>query len=249
MFKKVQFYLALYKRFGIRSLRFLIIAKFKKDELINIRIPGFKTTIRLSNFTTDVTTLFQIFFAGEYNITLDKAPKFIIDCGANIGLSAVYFAHQYPTAMVIAIEPDAENFKYLIQNTLAYPNVHCIRKAIWPRMAQLEIVDPGTGNWGLQTRELSHASIASVDAITLDAILIQWQIEKIDLLKIDIEGAEKELFSSNHAGWLSKTAVMTIELHDFFDPTISPVFEAAIAPYHFTKYYLGENLVCKSPLL
>lgn len=245
MKKKISYYKSVYQHFGIRAIFFLITSKIKKDKHKGIRLTGIDSEITLSNFTSDVTTLFQIFFAGEYNIKLNSTPRFIIDCGANIGLSAVYFANRFPTATIVAVEPDLNNFNFLKINTASYPNVHCLQKAIWPYATKMELIDLGTGNWGLQTKISLNEKENTIDAVTIDEIISNWNISKIDLLKIDIEGAEKELFAENYENWLDITEVLAIELHDFLDHSISPLFHKAIAPYNFRKYFLGENLVCE----
>jgi FkbM family methyltransferase len=232
-------------RFGIRAVFFLIASKFRKDRCSNIKIRGIKSKIYLSNFTFDVTTLFQIFYAKEYEINLGKEPEWIIDCGANIGLSTIFFANKYPTCKIIAIEPDGKNFQYLKRNTRRYPNIVCIQKAVWSHITKLAVIDTGKGNWGLQTKESTSLMHEFVDAITIDAILKKYKIGAIDLLKIDIEGAEKELFSKNFDSWLSKTNVIAIELHDFLESGIKSVFDSAIAPYCHKRYSNGENLICE----
>lgn len=241
----IAYYLRLRKRFGYRALLFLFFSRFRTSRQENIKIKGIKFPVALSNFSADVTTLFQIFFAKEYEVDLYQLPAFIIDCGANIGLSAVYFANKYPDAKIIAIEPDEGNFKYLKLNTERYPNVTCLQKAVWSKKEVLQMVDPGRGDWGLQTKPVSDAGLPSVDTVTIDELMQDFNITSIDLLKIDIEGAEKELFASGYENWLSRTRVMAIELHDFFDPTISPIFFNAIKQYNFETYSLGENLICK----
>lgn len=248
LIKSIQYYRRVYKRFGYRALAFLFSSKFNNRKKDQLKIFGIKYPISLSNFENDVTTLFQIFFSGEYDIKMKKTPEIIIDCGANIGLSAVFFANKFPVAHIIAIEPDKENFKILLLNTSKYPHITCLQKAIWPYSEKLEVVDPGSGNWGLQTKKMIHDSGQTIDAITLDEIMKQYRIEIIDLLKIDIEGAEKELFSAHHEYWLSRTSVIAIELHDFLDPSISPVFFKAIEPFKFRHYQLGENLICEKEI-
>ena len=246
MKKALSYYKRLYQRFGIKAIEFLLKSKFKIDKTSEIKIRKIRYPVTLSNFKYDVTTLFQVFFAEEYNVRFKTPPGIVIDCGANIGLSAVYFANQFPEAKIIAIEPDENNFKFLEENTIPYPNVICLQKAVWPYSQKLEIVDPGKGNWGLQTKEPGNGA-GKIDTITIDEIMQQFQLDSIDFLKIDIEGAEKELFSSNYENWLAKTNVMAIELHDFFDPSISPVFFKAIEPYGFRQYRLGENLILEKP--
>ena len=232
------------KNYGWKANWFLFTLKFKKDPQKNIRINGVKTPVQISNINNDIGTIFKIFFAREYAFKLNTAPKTILDCGANIGLASLFFANEFPQATIIAIEPDADNFKYLLLNTAGYPNIYCIRAAIWPREASLNIQDPGAGNWSLQTRAVTEQSAATIESITISQILERYQWPGIDLLKIDIEGAEKELFSSDYEDWLNRTSAIAIELHDFIDPTISKLFFKAIKPYQFKTWYSGENLIC-----
>jgi FkbM family methyltransferase len=175
---------------------------------------------------------------------MKMVPDVIIDCGANIGLSAVWYANTYPDARIIAIEPDSKNFSFLKKNTLAYPNVICLNKAVWPYETSMSIVDKGTGNWSLQTIESTTESVNEVDAVSISDVMDQFKIDFIDILKIDIEGAEKELFSKNYESWLSKTGVIAIELHDNIDENISKVFYSAISGRKYKQYYNGEYLIC-----
>lgn len=243
MYRTFYFYFRIYKRFGFKAIVFLVRSKFKRNKLEKIFVNGLSTPITLSNYGPDVTTLFQIFYAGEYDFDTKEPPRFIIDCGANIGLSAVFFANKYPDAKLVAIEPDKANFKFLLLNTKKYPNITCLQKAVWPQKRNLTMVDAGRGNWGMQTINATQDSGDKIEAITIDEIMHQFEINMIDLIKIDIEGAEKELFTYNYKNWLSKTNVIAIELHDFLDPTISSVFYKAIEPYRFRRYQLGENLI------
>lgn len=245
---RISYFKRLHDKFGIRAVLFLFYSKLRKNPSANIRLKGLNHPLTLSNFTVDVTTLFQIFFAEEYKVQLAAPPSYIIDCGANIGLSAVYFANKYPDAKIIAIEPDEENFKFLKLNTEKYLNVICLKRAVWPRKEALQIVDPGRGDWGLQTRPVADHTKPTVDTVTIDELMDDYKMQYIDFLKIDIEGAEKELFTAGYQEWLSRTRVMAIELHDFLDPTISPVFFKAIQPFHFKTYSLGENLICTREL-
>ena len=70
--------------------------------------------------STDVMTLREIFIARDYDFPVHREIRTIIDAGANIGLSSVFFAHKYPRARVVAIEPEAENFALLQRNTRGY---------------------------------------------------------------------------------------------------------------------------------
>ena len=159
-------------------------------------------------------------------------------------MSAIYFANKYPDAKIIAIEPDADNFKFLTINSQPYSNIICLQKAVWPENTLMEVVNREKGNWALQTKVLEKGN-DGIESVTIDELMNLFQIEEIDLLKIDIEGAEKELFSFGYENWLGATKNIAIELHDFLDPSVSPVFYNAIAPFNFSFFGQGENIICR----
>lgn len=239
-----KYHQSIFKKYGLKAILFLLRSKLSKNKLVNRKITGAKYPIHLSNYSADVSTLFQIFYAKEYELSKSINPYFIVDCGANIGLSAVYYANIYPNAKIIAIEPDKSNFYFLKKNTVNYSNVVCINKAIWSKEKNLKIIDIGTGNWSLQTVETNVIDDDSVSTITLTQILDEYAVDSIDILKIDIEGAEKELFSNNYEYWLYKTKIIAIELHENIDKEIPLIFFKAISNLTYSKYQSGENLIC-----
>jgi len=237
------YYLRVYKRFGFPAVLFLVGSKLKRNKTDNLKIRGAEYPITLSNFSYDVTTLFQIFYAKEYEVRLEKDPAYIIDCGANIGLSAVYFATTFPNATILAIEPDENNFRILQKNIAPYKNIIALKKAVWHHRTVMETVDTGNGGWAVQTKESSTGS--GIEGVTIQELVSEYKFQRIDLLKIDIEGAEQELFSENYDSWLSITSCIAIELHEFLREGSSKNFYKAIAPYHFSFSSNGENLICK----
>lgn len=185
--------------------------------------------------TSDIEVFKQIFVSREYNFAININPKIIVDAGANVGYSALYFANRFPKAKIIAIEPEKENFKILKQNTLIYDNIQSIKAGLWYKKTKLKIVDNGLGEWGFKTEEGQD-----VPTITIDEILDKYK--KIDILKIDIEGAEKEIFSHN-CDWIDKVDILVIELHDRFREGCSESFYSAIKKYNFKISQRGENII------
>lgn len=186
---------------------------------ISVEVPGLPQPIHLRFISSDVMVLRQVFLSEEYAWNLPAAPKVIVDGGSNVGITAVFFANRYPEAKIIAIEPEARNFELLRRNVAAYPLIIPVCGALWHENGSVDVVDPGEGNWGYRTEEgtvaQGKALRGAVRAFTMDCLMAEYGLERIDLLKIDIEGAEKELFS--HAnGWLSKVETILMELHDQF---------------------------------
>jgi len=146
----------------------------------------FKTLI-VREGTTDKHIFRQIFIANDCRIPVKVKPKLIIDGGANVGYSSLWFMKKYPGAKIMAIEPEELNYKTLKKNVDRWKNIVPIKAGIWHKNAFLKIVDDGVGEWGFRTEEVGSSKEASLKAITIDKILKQSGFDKIDILKIDIE--------------------------------------------------------------
>lgn len=244
--QRLDYYRKIERRFGSKAVKFLLQSKFRKKRTENIKMSGVKFPLILSDFHYDVMTLFQIFYAKEYEIDFDNPPEYIIDCGANIGLSAVYFANRFPKAKIIAIEPDRNNFRVLSKNVSYYHNIIPLNKAIWYRPTSIATIDTGHGGWAIQTKESNSDN--SIEGVTIKELLIKYNFPRIDFLKIDIEGAEQELFSDNYESWLKLTLCIAIELHEFLREGSSLNFYEAIRLYNFHFHKIGENSIYKRSL-
>ncbi len=215
---------------------------FGKGEA-QLRIKNIQHPITLRPNTSDVPLLYHIFVEEEYNIKPKKEPLFIIDAGANVGFTAVYFANKFPKARIIAIEPEESNFKLLQKNTEAYPNVRCIKAGLWNSDTKLRITNlEKNSKWGFQVEETTEDGPATCDAVSINLLMKEEGKEEIDIAKIDIEGAEKELFAKNYQ-WLSKTNLMVIEFHDHMKPDSSKPFWDAAKGMKFKRYMKRKNVV------
>lgn len=212
---------------------------------VQVDAPGMSHPVHLRLRTTDVSLFSEIVLHSEYAWQFSKTPRTIVDVGANIGLSPAYFANRFPQATVLAVEPVASNFEMLLKNTAAYSNVVPVQAALWKENADLDLVDPGLGAWGFQT--IAHknnqpvAKRKLVPGMTLDKLMADHGIDYIDILKIDIEGAEKEVFE-NCASWVDKVGVIIIELHDRFREGCSRQFYLA-TPDFPVEWHRGELTV------
>ena len=203
--------------------------------------------ISLRANTSDIKCLEKVFIDREYRLPSEINPRFninprlIIDAGANIGMASLYFSREFPNAKIYAIEPDEENFKLLRKNCEGIPNIKPMLGALWPSHTNLQIVDPSVDNWLFTVRAASEVQ-GSVNAITVPDILAESGMERIDLLKLDIEGAEFELFSESCEGWLPKINVIVIELHDRFQKQCGRAFYSQISRRPFSQEISGENI-------
>jgi FkbM family methyltransferase len=229
-----------YKKGGI----FLLFSKrYSKKSIISFIVSEYKRPIYLRNQTTDINTFYQVLFNNEYEYNYEIEPQNIIDCGANIGLATIFFKNRFPDAKIIAIEPEMSNFEMLKLNTSQYENIHCYQNAIYNKKTKLFIRDIGFGKWGFIV-EKESTSKNVIETKTIDEIISENNIDAIDILKIDIEGSEKELFESDFETWMPKCKVIIIELHDRLKEGASKSFFKALIRYNFSVCPMNENLIC-----
>jgi FkbM family methyltransferase len=240
-----------YGRFGWKGVAIIYRQKSKSAKLIKFNYrKKFRHSIYLRPGTSDFPVFESVMVQHGYEIDYGLSPKVIFDCGANIGLTTVFYANRFPEAKIISIEPEADNFALLKKNTEHYPNVHIYQNGLWNKATSLKVEDKGFGEWGFMASEVPEGTHGAVKTVTIPDLMHQQECNEIDILKIDIEGSEKELFESNYETWLSKVKVLVIELHDRMREGASLSFFRALTKYHFTLDIKGENIVCfiKHPL-
>jgi FkbM family methyltransferase len=181
--------------------------------------------------TSDWACYRQVIVSHEYDFPYPATARTIIDAGAYVGFSAIYFAKKYPDAVILAIEPDAENFALLQRNTRAFPQITTIHAAVWGETKQLSVVDAGGREWGFQTVDTTPPRRRSpVPALAMATLLETYGIERVDILKVDIEGAERQVFARAD-GWIDRVGSIVIELHDRFAPGCSEVVRSAVRSF------------------
>jgi FkbM family methyltransferase len=233
-----------FAKFGFRGIIFFLKTLLYGNKIVTFFHPKYIQPIHLRNNSSDIQTFDQIFLHEEYRIDINFVPEVIVDCGANIGLASAYFKNKFPDAKIISIEPEKSNYKILNDNIKNYNNIHCINSGIWYKPANLMITNVGSDNWGFIVEETGDINKNTIPAISIDEIIKQYNLQQIDILKIDIEGSEKELFESNFENWLPKTKIIIVELHDRIRKGASRSFFKALSKYKFSMIIRGENLIC-----
>lgn len=236
-----------YSLFGIQGVLLLAISCLLRKRIkIRCSLPGFEYPVLLRLRTTDVLLFSEIFLDVQYVCDLPVRPQVIVDAGANIGLASLFYAHRYPEAKIIAIEPEASNFEMLRENTTSYPNIIALRAALWNKNCDLNIVDPGDGFWDYFSFRTSvpeptgtNSKHRLIRGLTLDRLMKDNGVDYIDLLKVDIEGAEKEVFESP-ANWINRVGAVAVELHDRFRDGCSDSVFTATADFDY-KWERGET--------
>jgi FkbM family methyltransferase len=190
--------------------------------------------LHLRGKTSDADVFSQIFVEREYRCIDHLNPRIIIDAGANVGYSSAYLLTRFPQARVIALEPDPANFAAAKKNLAHWADrVTLLEAALWSKRGTVSL-RPGTEGWGRQV-----ATGEGVSAVDIPFLLEKFDLESIDLLKVDIEGAEKEVFSASD--WVSCVRNIVVELHG---PEESRIFHEAIKHRPYSVSECGELTVC-----
>ncbi len=190
-------------RLSIKKLKHLPPGKIRKQHMLGYAV----------SYTSPHELLYgirEIFIDEIYKQQL-RPDSYIIDCGANIGLSIIYLKTRFPQARILAFEPDETNFKLLEENirTFGFSDVILKKEAVWTENTTLRFSESGTmsskidqsGNTGLKT----------VRATRLKDLMN----EPIDFLKLDIEGAEYAVLNDIHPV-LSMVKSLFVEYHGLF---------------------------------
>jgi FkbM family methyltransferase len=201
-------------------------------------IPHSSTKVLLRLGTTDVAAFEHVFIQNEYGFSFARQPSIIVDAGANVGMSAAYFSLRYPNAKIVAIEPEPSNFDILCKNAKLFTKIIPINAALWSHNGAVQLKDGGGGHWGTRVTEASARSEGSIRCVSLRALLEELRIDWVDLMKVDVEGAEYEIFEDS-SSWISRVGFICAELHDRFRPGCSRIFHAATAEFP-VKWRRGE---------
>jgi FkbM family methyltransferase len=229
-----------YSSLGVRGVLAMTSYRlFGRPREITAHAPGIRNPIHIRMRSTDAGVYRGILVRGEYAFDLPFSPKVIVDAGANVGIASIYFTHRYPDAKVIAVEPEASNFAALVKNVQPYPAIIPVQAALWNRDGEISIgePDPSCGRVGAVAFFTHEGEGSKVRAITMRTLMKEMQVQSVDLLKVDIEGAEKEVFEN--CDWIDDVRCMMVELHDRFKPGCSEALNSVTS--RFSKIHRVET--------
>jgi FkbM family methyltransferase len=188
---------------------------------------------------------------GEFDAPVAAAKplkhRFIIDAGGYIGTAAITFAKAFPDATIVSIEPSRENHALLARNTAAYPNIVALNIALGAQPGSTWLRDRGKGGVGFTTIAApldcpSALLLHEVDVVTVPDLMRRFRVQGVDLLKLDVEGAEYDLLKDRPA-WIDEIRVIFAELHDRIVPGCETAFDSATAGRRNIADPRGEKIL------
>ena len=199
--------------------------------------------------TSDLSVFHQIFVNREYRC-LDECDgvDLIIDCGANVGFSSAYLLTRFPDSSVLALEPDPQNYALLCRNLAPYGDrARVLNVAVWSHVTNLVIDEDSLcsgDEWGRRVKPPNGEESLGIEAVDINWVIEQAGVERVSILKMDIEGSEKTVFAGDVSGWLCKVDAMVVELHG---EDCEEVFYEAVLPQQFEISKCDELTGCMRP--
>ncbi len=202
--------------------------------------PSLLHPIELRIGSTDIYVYEQVLVDEQYAAVADGcAAEVIVDCGANVGYTSAYLLTRFPQAQVVAIEPFPANAALCRRNLAPYGSrATVVEAAIWSHCTRLVLDQAGDREWGVRVRAARPGEGGQIEAIDLPSL----GLSRIDILKIDIEGSEAELFARDTDRWLPGVANIAIEFHG---AECERRFRRAMQGYRYAESQSGELTICR----
>jgi FkbM family methyltransferase len=161
---------------------------------------------------SELEVLREVFLDREYDLELRGEPAVIVDLGSNIGAAIVFFRARHPAARIVGLEPDPNAFRRLRANVAGLEDVKILAVAA-AAVDDHRPFYPASESWlsSFQARTGEAGEAIEVDTRSLDSLLAELDIDKVGLLKVDVEGAEEEILPA-FSGLASVEAVVG-EIH------------------------------------
>jgi FkbM family methyltransferase len=240
---------------SVRTVDVLVHRLLRRRGPVRAHVRGSRQVIEIDPLDSDMFVAAQIFGHKEYAIgpvitqrlnshaaDLRKAGRtpIIIDGGANVGYSALYFAETFPETIVVALEPDSNAFATLERNTAGHPAIQPIHAALWSHAQGVRLQSDTAGSWGSFVGDQGQPT----PSVTLHDLFAENPAWAPLVIKLDIEGAEKDVVAASPDVFRSAVCIM-IEPHDwrgYGGACLSPLFKM-LAERPMDTFVNGENLL------
>lgn len=240
---------------GFSVLARMELARLRKRGEVAIRSPVAERSLTLRPRSTDLGVFFQVFVERQYDLRRFRQWRelaaragagrvAVIDGGANIGLSSLWFHDLLPGARIVAVEPEPTSFALLRRNVDGIPDITVLQAALWGERRTVGISDRGQSSWSNRVfGDDDGRPSVQVPTVVLDELVDDLDPEFL-VVKIDIEGAEAEVFAGECL-WLRRVDVLIIELHDWMRPWTGTARQVLrkVLERPFDVVLLGEHVI------
>jgi len=205
----------------------------------NIRIRATGRMIRARRGSSDLRVVLQVYGRGEVNPPVPVEAATILDAGSNVGITAGAFMDRFPNARILALEPDPENIAAFREN-ITDDRVLLVEAGLWDADGTLNIANPESASWSRQVEASTEGRPGTIAAHTLDTLAARAGVDRFDILKIDIEGAETRIFVDAFRHHFEHARMVFVEAHG---PPAQRQIDAFLKSCGFTLGRQGDMTV------
>jgi FkbM family methyltransferase len=237
------------RRYGPKAALFFLSANLRRKSkstrqaIHRLSLRGLQHPLCLREGRSDPFFFGQIFLDQEFAPIRGLDVSSVLDLGGNIGLASIWFLNTFPRARVVTVEANPDNYPSLEANLRPYVDrATVVKGGVWWRQAPLALVR-GQNEGDASVREAIPTDDPSILMAGWDvpALMARGGFTQIDLLKMDIEGAEVDLLLNGTERWLPQVRNLSIELHG---PECEAALDRALAAYTYQRQVLGELIFC-----
>jgi FkbM family methyltransferase len=183
--------------------------KAKPTEYL-LHLPNAPRATALRTHAGDLSILYEVFWQQAYNLAPLRGEQFrtVVDVGANVGLAALFFLQKFPVSRLICLEPEPGNFRLLEHNLRGTPAVP-VRAALSATDGTVRI---DSSAQAYNAKISADTGTTEVAAVCMRTLLRTHNLTWVDLLKIDIEDYEQQVFAGS-TEWLAQVNTLLIEIH------------------------------------
>ena len=193
------------------------ISRITKCQM-QFKLPQMANPVAIRTGMSDMQVFHDIFIWGEYSFLKPVVEHTtVLDIGANVGYSSTYFAGIYPQCEVVAVELMHSNFEQLNRNTAFLgKRITTLEAAVWSHNDGVSIADDTFRDGDAWSHHASEAKDGKslVPSITMFDLMQNHAMPRVNICKIDIEGAEFELFATGNRRWVDNCDVILLEIHE-----------------------------------
>ena len=202
----------------------------------HVRVGGSAIEIALRPYAGDFFVFHEVFGSRVYELptAFKSRIRTVVDLGAHVGMTSLFLLDLLTDCQCVCVEPSPENFHLLRANLDAYADrVTLVEGAVAERSGSIAF-DANGWSWGGKASDSGSRS-NRVRAFTVDEIVENAGLDSIDLLKMDVEGAEDGIFRSSRR-WMEKVGCIAIEIHEpysleRFCRDVEPLGMRVLEPY------------------
>lgn len=212
MIASVLDFIEITRRYG--PARYVTLMRIRRDVTygepsVPMRFNNLLHPILIRPGTDDTKTIIDNIIREEWgNFSTSNDPIWMIDAGAYIGDTSAYFLSRFKNLNIVALEPDCLTFKYTDRNLAPYgPRVKLHNCGLYTHEGSVRF------NSGETSSAITADGEIEIPVTTIPSLLAKYSIDRLDILKMDIEGAEESVFSSDVEAWLRYVDLLIIEFH------------------------------------